>query len=119
MASAGASPASNTTRPNWPASQHERERADGLHQRALVEIAAQPGVRHDEAADPEQPIEIDAGLGRRFHVEHVERIDERDELAARAGRRQQLEQQARPPRRPRADELGHVPARDPAMQPGV
>ena len=98
--------------------QHELERADCLHQRA-VEIAAQPGVRHDEAADPEQPIEVDAGLGRRFHVEHVERIDERDQFAARAGRRQQLEQQARPPRRPGADELGDMAARDAAVQPGV
>ena len=41
--------------------QHERECPDGLHQRALIEIAAQPGVRHHEAADPEQPIQIDPG----------------------------------------------------------
>ena len=94
--------------------QHERERADRLLERALIQVAAQPGIRHDVAADPEQPIEIDAGRRRRLDVEHVERIDERDELAARGGRRQHLQQQARAPRRPRADELGHLPAREPA-----
>ena len=96
--------------------QHERERPDRLHHRTLIEIAAQPRVRHDEAADPEQPIEIDPGAGRRFHVEHVERIDERDELAAPGGRRQHAAQKSRASRRSRADELGHLPARNPAVQ---
>ena len=44
--------------------QHERERADRLLQRALVQVAAQAGVGDDVAANPQQAIEIDAG-GRR------------------------------------------------------
>jgi len=33
------------------------------------------------AADPQQPIEIDAGRRCRFDVQHVERVDKRHELA--------------------------------------
>ena len=65
-----------------PRLQHERERFDGLIERALIQSRHRPGLDHDLAADPQQPAEIDAGrLGRR-DVEHVEHIDERDDLAA-------------------------------------
>ena len=67
--------------------QHQRERANRLLERALIHVAAQARIRHDVSADPEQPIEIDAGGRRRFDVEHVERVDERDQLAARRRRR--------------------------------
>ena len=99
--------------------QHERERPDGLLDRALIQVAAQTRVRHDMAADPEQAIEIDAGRRGRADVEHVERIDERDEFAARRGGREQPQQQARPARRSRPDELGQLPARKPAPEPRV
>ena len=119
MASAGASADVERDEAEVAGLQHERERADRLLERALIQIAAQPGIRHDVAADPEQPIEIDAGRRRRLDVEHVERIDERDELAARGGRRQHLQQQARASRRSRADQLGQLAAREPAAQPCV
>ena len=99
--------------------QHQRERADRLLERALVQIAAQSRVGDDVAADPQQPIEIDAGRRRRLDVEHVERIDQRDQLAARGRRRQHLQQQAGAPRRSRADQLRQLAARKPAAQPRV
>ena len=115
----GASAASSTTRPKLPACSTSVSALIGLLERALVQVAAQAGIGHDVAADPEQPVEIDAGRGGRRDVEHVERIDERDELAARGGRREHLQQQARAARRSRADELGELAARKPAAQPRV
>jgi len=84
-----------------------------------VHVAAQPRIRDDVAADPEQPREIDPGGRRRFDVEHVERIDERDELAARCRRREHLQGEARPARRARTDDFRNVPARQPAADPCV
>ena len=78
-----------------------------------------PGFDDDVAADPQQPIEIDAGRRRRLDVEHVERVDQRDQLAARGRGRQHLQQEAGAARRSRADELGQLAARKPAAQPRV
>ena len=63
--------------------QDERQRFNRLLERALIEIAAHARARDDVAANPEQPGEIEAGRGRRRHVEAIERVDQRDELAAR------------------------------------
>ena len=58
-ASAGASPDVEHDQTEVAGLQHERERPDRLLHRALVQVAAQPGIGHDVPADPEQPIEID------------------------------------------------------------
>ncbi len=42
-----------------PGLQHERERADRLLERALVEIAARSGMHGDVPANPEQPGQVD------------------------------------------------------------
>ena len=118
-ASAGASATSKTTRPKLPACRTSVNARIACSMRALVQIAAQPRVRHDVPADPEQPIEIDAGRRRRLDVEHVERVDQRHELAARGGRRHHLQQEAGAPRRSRTDQLGQLAARKPAAQPRV
>src|SRR5262249_38691504 len=99
--------------------EYERQRPYGLHKCPLIEIAAQPGIRHDVTADPEDPIEIEAGRRRRLDIEHIERVDERHELAARRGRRPQSKQEGRASGRARADEFRHVTTRDPTLQTGV
>ena len=75
--------------------QDERERAQRLLERALIHVAAQSGIRHDMATDPEQPLEIDAGCHCRLDIERVEDIDERYELSAGRRCRQQVQQYAR------------------------
>ena len=99
--------------------QDERERAQRLLERALIHVAAHPGIADDVPADPEQSIEMDPGRGRRLDIEHVERVDERDELAVRRRGGEHPMQQARPSRRARTDELGDLSARKPASEMNV
>ncbi len=96
--------------------EHECERPDGLLHRALVHIAAQTRMGRDMTADPEQAVEIEAGGRGRLDIEHVERVDERHQFSTPAGRGQQAQQQARAARRSRADDLGELPAREPASE---
>ena len=79
IASIGASATSRRHQPEIAGLQHERERADGLFHRPLIEIAAQSRIGRHRAADPQQTIEIDAGVGGRCDVQRVERVDEGDE----------------------------------------
>ena len=81
----------------------ERQRPNRLLERALVRVAAQPGIGHDMAANPEQPIERDTGRRRRLDVEHVEHVDHGREFAARGCRGDHREHQARAARRARSD----------------
>ena len=96
--------------------QDKRERVHRLLERALIQIAAEPRIHHDVAANPEQPIEIQPGRLRRPDVEAIEHIDERDELAARGRRGEHPQQEARAPRGSRADQLRQLPARQAAAQ---
>jgi hypothetical protein len=102
--------------PEMSRAEHERERPNGLLHRALVAIATEAGVKDYVAANPQQPGEINAGCFRGRDIEHVERVDEGHKFSACGGRGGKAQQHAGPPRRPRSDDLGELPAREPASQ---
>ena len=102
-----------------PGLQDEREGADRLLDRPLIELAAHPLIGDEMPADPQQPRQMDARRCRRLDVEHVERVDQRDQFAARGCGGDRLQQEAGAARGSRADELGELAARKPAAQPGV
>src|SRR5262249_29410671 len=96
--------------------QNERERPERLFEPTLVRVAAQPGVRDDMTADPQQLFEIKAGCLSRHDVEPIQGVDERDELTPRCGRREQPEHQARPSRRTRANQFRDLTSWKPSAQ---
>ena len=93
--------------------QDERQRFHRVLERALIRIAAQARIRHDVAADPRAPGEIEAGRSRGRHVEPIGRVDQRDELAARRRCAHHPQDRTRAARRSRPDELGQLSAREP------
>ncbi len=118
-ASGGASPRSSTTRPNCRPAARSAERLHRLLHGPLIQVAAQPGIGDNMAADPQQTREIDAGRRGRRGIELIERIDERHQFPARGGGRHRLQQQAGAPRRAGADQFREMPARQAAAKTAV
>ena len=91
--------------------QHEVERLDRAIDDALGRAVAS-GRRL--AANPQQPIEIDAGRRRAGDVEAIARVNQRGDLATTRGGAEQVKQERGAPRRVRSGKLRDLTARQSA-----
>jgi hypothetical protein len=82
---------------------------------AAIEKNPEPVGRRGLTANPQKPLQHDAGGGCMGRVEHVERIDERCEPTLAGYRREDGLEEAGAAGRPRAAYLGNLPARQPSI----